>query len=458
MFEDNDKKKKRRSLIVLLCVCIAALGLIYFLPPDEPDIPETHLEEAAQAQETIETLKDKFNELDPDALNSTNYTKALEAEGEGNSAFASGDYIKALPFYNSAIDLYQEAVKEGEPNASENIPPKTVTTVSDSEPEPDPTHTNINNNTDKTDSPPISDNKVYELKQTLVSLKNTMIQAKGAASAVDAENLASSTWQKARKKEIEGDSRYNTGSENISSIESNLEDYKEAKKYYEQATIEARPKKEDRDRKITEEKIKAVNAQTAMKKMEESIPYSLLIRQANGVYKEANTNRSKGENLLEAGDYQLAKDFFQKAKDLYAKAAKEIKAEEEAKNIVIDTSKPSKPDDDELLKAAEHKIQLMVNQLERALESEDLNKMVSFKENKKSWAVFFKEVKNISVKISNVKKSVYLAQNTAHCTFDIDMSYFKTSNRRDEKSSFSKDWQLTFVNGKWVVVSSKIKN
>ena len=254
MIENDDKKKKKKGLLVLLTVCIVALGLVYFLPSDEPITPETYLEEATQAQETIGKLKDKFDELGLDTLTSMNYVNALKTEGDGNSAFAAGDYMKALPFYNSAIDLYQEAFKEAESNVSENtptqsvitepevesnvsenIPPQSVTTEPEAKPAPKPISPSPRSN-------------VLELA------RQAMLRAKNAASGVDAANLAPNAWQTAERKEEDGNRRYNSGSKNEKSIKSNLKDYEDAKKYYEQAEIIARPKKEERDRKAVEEK------------------------------------------------------------------------------------------------------------------------------------------------------------------------------------------------------------
>lgn len=244
MIEDKDKKRRKVGLLLLLAICIAALTLMYFIPSDDDLITETHLTETTEAQKTIFKLRKEVDESGIDSLTSSNYARALKTERNANNAFASGDYTKAIPFYKSAINLYQEALKEEPvPFVPEAPTPEPEEPVEEEDSTPDV----IDNDKPK---PPVrtkSASKPNKLKQQLEAARSAMLQARSAASAVDASNLAPSDWQTAERSKGEGDRRYNSGSDNESSIETNIKSYEKATEHFLKAKNIATPTKNEQD-------------------------------------------------------------------------------------------------------------------------------------------------------------------------------------------------------------------
>ena len=465
MTDQNSRKGSSSGLFIILII-VAIIGGWFFFQDSAP----AESRPATAAKKEMLKLKNQAEDADAQSLAAESFQKAINYSESGDGEFDEGNYTAAKISYNTAKGFFQLSINESKAEAaqiklSESNEPMPVAKTSEEE-------VPINQKPFEVSTTPSSEentkeeNNLIELTAAIKSQK-AMLKEKEAAMIAASETWAKDVWEEGVEQEKAGDLNllkdtkegYSTAKD-FYSIAKNL--YLNAKVKAEKAMADAENEKENETKRIEvpevkkEEKPKntafkknATEAKSAMKQKKQLVPGTQVEKESSSTYKMAVNLEADAENSYRNGEYQNASAIYARAEEFYKKASAEVERMIEEKKAMA--AKRSK--DAERLKA-KNEIQVLVNEFKKSLQSGDLNKLVKAKEEKSSWAEFYKSVKNVSVRINGQGEKIFLENGSAHVSFRVNMSYQLKSKKGTQKSDFSRDWDLMLKNGKWVVVAS----
>jgi len=280
-------------------------------------------------------------------------------------------------------------------------------------------------------------NEIDALKTSLQQERQSMLQAKEAAQSADAPNWASESYEEAIATEQMGED--NAQQLNSTALKEAKTNFATASSLFQQATEKAE--------QVVAEKTEADQAKSAMLAMRRSIGNGSRNPSNVASYKEALVVEKQGDEAYDTYQFVAATEAYMRAEILY-KSAKETIARKVEKvvgnNKLIDTKK-----------VEERTIKILIENYGQLLEVGDMQgllqeRYITAKE-RNAWSTLFKNVENITVKISN--QAIDVKGNKATANFFVKMFYENSTNNKIEENNFPKSWQLEKQNGKWFIAN-----
>lgn len=287
---------------------------------------------------------------------------------------------------------------------------------------------------------------INELKQLSSVERTDMLAEKKMAEQAGSKNLAKSLFDKGVENEQAGDQQFLLATR--TSLFEAQKLYRVAKESYKSAKDLANSSKN------TAIKTEAENARTALTNTKQSLSGKQAELKGLPKYENALEFESIGERHFQQQNYEAARNAFQQAKNLFVEAANEAKtAPPPVKTTPPVAKEEVNPAEDNSL--TQRKIKIMLDEYANGMETNDLSSLrskgfITSKE-QAGWDQFFKNVKDLTVKIDNEKFDIN--QNQAQVNFQVKMSYFNKSKGKREDNQFPKQWKLEATNGNWKIVS-----
>ncbi|MEZ5043955.1 MAG: hypothetical protein R2828_28930 [Saprospiraceae bacterium] len=286
---------------------------------------------------------------------------------------------------------------------------------------------------------------INELKQLSSVERTDMLAEKKMAEQAGSKNLAKSFFDKGVENEQAGDQQFLLATR--TSLFEAQKLYRTAKEFYKSATDAANASKN------TAIKAEAENARTALSNTKQSLNGKQAELKGLPKYENAIEFESIAERHFQQQNYEAARNAFQQAKNLFVDALNEAKAAPPpVKNTPVVKEEVKAAEDNSV---TQRKIKIMLDDYANGMETNDLNSLrskgfITSKE-QAGWDQFFKNVKDLTVKIDNEKFDIN--QNQAQVNFQVKMSYFNKSKGKREDNQFPKQWKLEATNGNWKIVS-----
>ncbi|MCB0594538.1 MAG: hypothetical protein H6557_22000 [Lewinellaceae bacterium] len=390
--------------------------------PMEPGEDNRLKQPALSAREEMRNLKNEADDARSGTLAEPAFNAALQQERLADSEFQAGNYSQAEVAYRKAGELYKKSRNEAQAKAIGLEPDLSVT------------------------------------KRNVESLKREMLREKAVAQQADAMAMAPGLFENALKKEQAGDRNFRADTKN--GYLAAQAAYAEAKDGYRNAAETARTKAQEararqamaaREAEATNDlRMKIESARSATSEMKRNVVGSPSEKEANAIYQKAAKREAAAEQSFRAGDYQAAMELFREAKGLFAQASEEMVTKLNERE-----AEEAEEAEEAKRKRAEREIESLIGRFEQSVEGSDVNALVAFRENERSWEDFFKKVKDISVSIKTGYKKINIEDGTAQVSFTGYITYYIKSEKRTDKFDFSRDWEMEFRRGEWVVVSSR---
>jgi serine/threonine-protein kinase len=465
------------SLVVIVAGIIVGTWFILNKSNQTGEVDFSEL--AGAAKQDMLDLKLEAQRVDAQNWAEQSYELAVQAEQRGDKEFVQGQYENARQAYVEARDYFRKSAEDA----------KLKVNRADLE----------------------------RLKDTVVQVKQAMLNQKSFAESVGAKTKASELYENALAKEREGDASLTKGDR--SSLLAAQSAYADASDGYKKAAEHVELTASTREDVKLKETAKLRNTagaeRRAMISIKQQVPGNVVDKRDNPKYQRAQRLESDGEEQFRAGDFRSAIGSYRRAKDLYLEAKKEItstlisevdavkesmlgakvkiaqdsrlddqynkalkyeqegdgaynendceialqryKAAQQLYAAVLRDAEEQVATEPDTKERAQQEIQGLINKYRQGLENRDIQALKSLmsltKKQERGWQDFFKIAKDIKVNIEI--KNLQINGNNAVVDLFIILSYYNTSNNRQETRDFPMGLILAAVNGNWKIISRK---
>ncbi|MCI0699298.1 protein kinase [candidate division KSB1 bacterium] len=470
----SEKKPISKNVWMLLAAVavlgVAGVGGWYLLSGSKSGTPDSTSGERADlsgpataAKEALAPLKTEAGEAGVETWAAETYRRAVETEQKGDRELAQGNYAEAKQTYEAAVDSFRAAIAVARRGVTSEM---------------------------------IKD--LDQLKTRVANTKREMQKARLAAEKVNAETFAAAPFASAARLEREGGQNEALGS-NAGLIAAH-QAYVEAANGYTKA-------KRQVDLMI-QARVEAENAKTEMERAKSQLPGRAADLQANPQFAQAEAAANNGNRQFQAADYGAARASFQQALALYQALAPEMEKAEaetarnsmlaargkvdkdsyvepkyrdaekakndaenfyaagnfnraaekykEAEKLYVAVAREAKENlirESAKLEATKQAVRELIARYKQRLEQVDYDGFKTLFKNfdEKSWAPFFKSIKEMKVDIDII--NIAPSENTAKVDLRIGMKYYNTLyNQQVNDPAMLRSWTLEQINGAWVIV------
>ena len=427
---------------------------------------------AAAAKQQLDIAKAEADGVGASVWAGEIYQQAEQAEQNGNTSAAAGDYTAAQEAYEQAAAMYANAKTEAE----------------------------------KKSTLAANESDLNKIRDVVMGAQRVMRQEKSAAEKIQSKKFAAALFEAAQAKETEAD-RYLAagGKDNLLAAQ---QSYGEAGVRYKNAREET-----ERIAKNFTAKEGAETARNNMLAAKRQVTGSAEELNSNPQYARAMASENTGQRQYQAEDFNAAQTAFRQAQNFYEEAANSLaksKASRQAdvaKNAMLEAKAKIEPDnqggakyqeaakneqdgntaynaDDfaaateryqtaqktyvavageagnkvakerERQENAQHEIQSLVAKYKASFENRNFQALKTvlgngFVKADETWAVFFKDAENIKAELK--PQNLLIADSAAEMQLSIRLDYSIKGVKQE--IDLKENWKLEEINGRWLVIS-----